>query len=369
MKSKIAAVGWDAHRRFSQVTMRDADAKIVGRQRIEHADRSGFREILSRWPAEVPVVIEATFGWGWIVNELIEVGLEPRLASTNKMSAWRKARGLPKSNRLDADLLSEVPFEKTEWWRVWVPPIEVRDARELLRHRMALVKMQTSLKNRMHALLHRHGILHDFSDLFGAGGRRFLQRLVGGADERLRATGRATLKSELQLLDALRRQIAQATRAFRKRVEADANAKLLMTLPGVSWILAYTLLAEIGDIGRFPNGKHLASYALLAPIAHDSGDKSASAPGRHVGWIGRDTLKWAYIEAARSAVRCDARFREIFNRRTDNGRRDRNRGYIAVARQMAMVTYSMWRHQQAYSATPPQRPGSEKRRRSRRDKA
>ncbi len=43
----------------------------------------------------------------------------------------------------------------------------MRDQRESLRYRMSLVKMQTSIKNRIHATLHRHGVLHEFSDLFG----------------------------------------------------------------------------------------------------------------------------------------------------------------------------------------------------------
>ena len=64
------------------------------------------------------------------------------------------------------------------WWEVWLAPQEVRDARELLRHRMGLVETQTKTKNRIHALLHRHGIISECSDLFGVGGRRMLSLLV-----------------------------------------------------------------------------------------------------------------------------------------------------------------------------------------------
>jgi len=57
-------------------------------------------------------------------------------------------------------------------------PKVVREQREWLRYRMTLVRMQTGLKNRIHAVLHRHGIIHEYADLFGAEGRRFLNQLV-----------------------------------------------------------------------------------------------------------------------------------------------------------------------------------------------
>jgi len=338
---------------------------VVARRRIEHADRDAMRAVLAEWPAGTPVVLEASFGWDWTSEFLAAVGLDPQLARSTTIAQWRKTAGRAKSNRLDADLLSEAPFEKRDGWRVWLPPIEVREQRELLRHRIALLQVQTMLKNRIHARLHRAGVLHTFSDLFGVAGRRFLQLLAVGEDPRLRPAARNTLLCELQLLDQVRHHVAKATREFRQQVEASAAAELLRTLPGVSWILAYTLLAEIGDIRRFRSGRHLASYALLAPVADDSGDDDGSNPkGRRVGWIGRTTLKWAFIEAAHIAVRCDEHFREIFNRRTDNGRYDRGRGYITVARHLAMAAASMWRHGQAYSPTPPARPGSRPGRRS-----
>lgn len=364
----LASVGWDSHRAFSSAALRDERAKIMGRRRIEHADREAMRTLLASWPAGTPVVLEGTFGWGWISDELVAAGLEPHLASSSKLAAWRKARGLAKSNRLDADLLSELMSEKTRWWEVWLPPGEVREQRELLRHRMALVQTQTAFKNRMHAILHRHGILHDYSDLFGAAGRRFLHQLAAGASTSpggvLPASARTVMKSGLQVLSHLRQQIADATRLFRAQVARSPIAQRLMTLPGVSWILAYTLLAEIGRIERFKSGRHLASYSLLAPKANDSGDDDGSNPkGRRIGRAGRSTLQWAFIEAAHGAVRKDMHMRGVFNRCTDGGTVRRNRGYIATARHLAMYTFVIWSKGVDYNPVPPSRPGSEKRRR------
>ncbi len=77
--------------------------------------------------------------------------------------------------------------------------------------------------------------------------------------------------------------------------------------------------------------------------------------------IVRRTLKWAFIEAAHGAVRKGGRFRAIYDRRTNSGKRDKNRGYIAVARALCRVAYVCWKKQVDYSAEPPPRPGRRRR--------
>lgn len=356
----VVQIGLDCHRLFSVASGRSSDGQIVWRRRLEHLDRRPLRRELQSWPKGTPVVLEGTFGWGWMSDELSAAGLEPHLASSKKVAAWRDARGLPKSNRTDADLLSELWNQQPRWWEVWLAPREVRSQRERLRHRMTLVRMQTGLKNRIHAVMHRHGIAHQESDLFGVRGRRFLSLLIAPGDGTLPESARKTLKGYLQLLDHVRRQIAAVTREIRRQISRTPAGERLRTLPGVDYVLAYTILAEVGRIERFCSAKHLASYSLLAPRAYDSGEDDGKAPkGRHVGHAGRRTLKWAWIEAARGAVRKGGRFRAIFDRRTNGGKRDRNRGYIAVGHELCRIAYCLWDKEMDYTETPPPRPGAE----------
>ncbi len=352
--AKVTQMGMDCHKNFSRVTARDASGKVLWRQRLEHGDRQQFREQLRSWPAGTPVVLEGTFGWGWISDELGAAGVEPHLASSRKTAAWRDARGLAKSNKIDADLLSELWTQQPRWWEVWLAPQAVRDQREQLRYRMTLVRMQTGIKNRIHATLHRHGIVHDYSDAFGTAGLKFLQNLI--ESDTLRPSTRTTLSGYLQLLRQVRQQIAQATRELSVEVRASVAGELWRSLPGVSWVLAYTILAEVGDVRRFRDAGHLCSYSLVVPVADDSGDEEDATPiGRHVGHLGRRTLKWALIDAARGAVRKSAYFRAIFNRRTDNAKRDKCRGYIAVARELCRVGYSCVSKGHRFSEAPPPR--------------
>jgi transposase len=359
--TNVSHAAMDCHRNFSRVTLRDSSNEVVSRQRLEHNNRELLREQLRCWPAGTPVILEATFGWSWMSDEIEAASLEPHLANCTKVAGWRKARGIAKSNRTDADLLSELwPNANERWWEVWLPPREVRRRREWLRYRINLVRMQGGLKNRMHAILHTHGVMHDFSDLFGAQGRRFLNLLIASDNEQISVSASAAMKGYLQLLDHIRRQIAGVTREFRRQQLKDPVAERLRTLPGVSWILAYTILAEVGSFARFRGGRRLAKYSLLAPMADDSGDENPNETpkGRHIGKIGRRTLKWAWLEAAHSAIRKDTRFRQIYDARTDGGKRDRMRGLVAVARALCCTAWSMEKNQRDYQQEPPPRPGS-----------
>ena len=357
MRAKVAQIGLDGHRTFSNATARDSEGRVMWRQRLEHADRPALAEQLRQWPAGTPVLLEATFGWGWMSDELADAELEPYLVSSKKVAAWRDARGIAKSNRTDADLLSELEMSR-RWWEVWLAPVEVRDQREWLRYRMTLVALSTGVKNRIHAVLHRHGIVNEESDLFGRSGRQFLKLLMAPGDATLRDSARAVLSGYLKLLEQLRRQIAAVTRELRRQLQRHPAAGRLRSLPGIAWILAYTIVAEVGRIERFPSAKHLASYSLLVPRSYDSGDDDGSDPhGRHVGHAGRRTLKWAWIEAAHGAVRSGGRFRVIFDRHSDGGKKNRCRAYIAVAHELCRVAYSLWKQDRDWSEKPPQRPG------------
>ena len=358
--ANVVCAGMDVHYKFSKVTFRDGDGRIVRRERLEHADRKELRERLSRWPKGLPVVLEASFGWGWISDEVEGCGGEVHLSNCLKVEQMRKARGEAKSNRKDADLLSLLPLEATRWWEVWRPPAEVRDRREWMRFRADLVRIQTQTKNRLHAIFHRHGIFYEFSDLFGTKGRAFLIGLCRDGSPYLSEGALAALRGQVRLLDHVRGELADVTRKLRAILEDDAMTRRLQTIPGIGSVLSHVLKAEIGDLGRFPHQRGLASYSLLAPIADDTGeedDGGQTPKGRRLGHRGNRTLKWAFIEAAHGAVRKGGRFRALFDRHTQNGKVNRNRGYIKVARELVKIVYAVWRDQRPYSPVAPRPPG------------
>lgn len=358
MKTNVAGGGMDVHYKFSKVTFRDGEGHLVGRERLDHPDRAKLREQLSRWPKGIPIVLEASFGWGWLSDLMEEAGLEPHLSNCYKVEQMRKARGTVKTNDKDADLTSLLPFESTNWWEVWRAPKDVRNRREQMRYRADLVALQTTVKNRIHALFHRHGIFYEFSDLFGGLGRKFLIELCQNGSADLSGEALNALRGQVRLLDHLRGQLADMAQTLRSQLEKTLLIRLLKSVDGFGLILSHVLAAEIGQIERFRHQRTLASYCLLAPRSNDTGEPGDRTPlGRHLGHRGNRTLKWAFIEAAHGAVRSCGRWRIMFDRVTDNGKRDCNRGYIKVARELVKVVYVVWKKQIPYTDTPPVRPG------------
>jgi len=367
----VAYGGMDVHYKFSNVTLRDAGGAVVTRQRLDHRDREGLRRQLAQWPRGMVMVLEASFGWPWLSDEMRGAGLEPHLSNCYKVEQMRKARGLAKTNTKDADLVSMLPAEQTRWWEVWLAPPAVRDHRDWLRHRADLVQMQTATKNRIHAIFHRQGIFYEeTTDLFGGQGRRFLMALcqegrhAGGV---LPPGALEALRGQMRLLMHLRAELATVAWYLRGQLKRNPLIGLLDGIPGFGLILSHTVAAEIGEIGRVRSHRALASYACLAPRCHDTGeaDPGRAPLGRHLGAQGNRTLKWAFIEAAHGAVKRGGRWRAMFDRSTDGGKRNRGRGYIKVARELVKVVFVVWSKQVAYTETPRPRPGSTQARRGR----
>ena len=359
----VAAMGCDVHYKFSSVSMQDGDGKVVRRERLDHPDRAALRQRLAQWPRGVPVVVEASFGWGWLSDEMVAAGLDVQLSDCFKVERMRQTRGGVKTNAKDADLLSVLPWESEPWWKVWRPPAEVRDRRERMRYRADLVGVQTQTKNRISAVFHRHGIFHESSDLFGSRGRAFLAELcrqgrhAGGV---LPSGAVAALQGQVRLLDRVRKELATVARELRGDLGDGGLVGRLMSVPGFGRILSHVLQAEIGTIERFGgNHNRLAAYSLLGPRARDTGemDPTKSPLGRHLGRRGNRTLKWAFIEAAHGAVRHGGRFRVMYDRVTKGGTKDCNRGYIRVARELVKVVMAIWKNGTTYQETPPARPG------------
>jgi transposase len=221
------------------------------RARLEHGDREHMRRWLSRLPAGTAVALEASYGWPWIADLLEELGLEPHLAHPPAVRVL--AQHEAKADRCDADRVGRFQLQGILPESYLAPP-EVRQRRERTRSRMALVRLQTAVKNRVQAILHRLGVLHDYSDLFGQAGRQFLEGLT------LPEASRAALLGHLRILDGLTAEIALVEQWMEEHWEVDEIVRLLDSLPGVGLILAHVIRTEIDELERFPSRRHLKRY-------------------------------------------------------------------------------------------------------------
>ena len=350
------ALGWDNHRKFSKVSLMeqtpDGEIRVVERARLEHDDRQAMRAWLSHLDPEIPVALEATFGWPWVADLLQELGHPVHLAHPPVVRALAKHEA--KTDRCDSDRLGKFQLRGILPESYLAPP-EVRQRRERTRYRMALSALRTAVKNRAQAILHRHGILHDFSDLFGKAGRRFLDDLA------LPEGSRQALNGYLRLLDTLTLLIHEVEQWMVENLEADEIVRLLMTIPGIGLILAHVIRAEIGEIERFPTFRHLASYGGLAPMSDDTAGREGP---RHCSSACNHILRWAFIEAVHGVQRTKGprgfRLRRLCARLCGSGRPKgrKSSAKVAVAHQLSKLVYVVWTKRAPYTDTPPPRPGS-----------
>jgi transposase len=338
------ALGWDLHRKFSRVSLVeqpdpcDPDVfRVVERARLEHDHREAMRQWLKKLPPGTPVAMEGSFGWQWVADLLVEMGLEPHLGHPPALKVL--ARGEAKSDRADADRLGRFWLRGT-FPRAYLSTPEVRQIRERVRYRMVLAEGRTRIKNRIQAILHRQGILHDFSDLFGKRGRTFLQGLA------LPEGTRYVLTHWLTQLDQVLELLEDVEQWMKQNLRQDDVVERLQTIPGIALILSHVIRAEVGEITRFTNRRKFTRYVGLAPLANDSADRHGP---RHISPFCSHVLRWAFIEAAAACVHskeCPAKWRLLHSRLSRQSGAQKAR--VAVARELAELVYTLWRKGETY---------------------
>jgi transposase len=254
------------------------------------------------------------------------------------------AESVCKCDALDARVLSDLARSNLQLPVCYMPDDEEFALREHLRARSDLVRMRTMLKNRIHAILHRRGILTPTGGLFTKDGLAFLE--AAPLDE----AGRTIADRYQRLLKELEERIAESTRDLRsilRRPRWLKPAVLLQTMPGIGIITALTILAELGDLKRFKSRAAVANYAGLTPIIRDSNTKHYSGGISHRGSA---HLRQVLTEAAWAAIRQVPRYQDLFER--VSGRRGKSVAIVAVARRMLEDSMSMLWKDEAFRYAP-----------------
>jgi transposase len=238
---------------------------------------------------------------------------------------------------------------------VWIAPGEIRDARELPRTRMALSKVRTMLKNRMHSTLAKYALSLDTqSDIYAPKWRPQLMQLICSLPDETRRC----MEQELELLDQVQEQIHRLEVRILERVQMTPTIQLIQSVPGPAEILSIVIDREVGSIDRFPSPHHFASYSGLVPKVKASGGKT------HYGKMikaANNYLKWAFIEAANVVVRQQhhPNWRQKYVVALFERTRQRKGHAVAVgavARYLAEATYWVLKKGEPYREPIPRRP-------------
>jgi transposase len=256
----------------------------------------------------------------------------------------QKVKGLAplacKTDRIDSLVLATLS-ERDLVPAIWLPGPRVRQERELARFRLHLVKHKTMLKNRIHSTLVNFGHPCPVSDLFGLEGRRLLRRLE------LPEPWRSNVGASLALIDHLEGQIAEANQRLKDAHAEHPYIPLLISVPGIGWVLAFTIAAEIGEIERFPSPQKLTGYTGLCPRVNQSGEKDRRGPlTKH----GPTYLRWALLEATMHALKHPT-YAERYqrNKRRLGKQRGPRVAQVDIARRLAHAIWHMLTRNQRFA--------------------
>ena len=276
-------VGIDLHRRRSVIVRMDQDGNKLSCVRLPNDPAEVSMEIAKA--GESPeVVIEACYGWYWLVDMLKDQGAIVHLAHPSGLR-WEGRR--VKNDEIDAtDLADRLRMHRLP--EAWVAPPEVRELRELVRHRAKLVALRSGLKAQVHAVMAKQGVLPPLGDMFGPGGQRFLDDV---AFDRAYALRVASLR---ELIEALDNEVTVFEREVHKLLKDDKGYLAVQAIDGVGRTMAAIFVAEIGDITRFSSPDKLACWAGLTP-RHDESDTKVRRYG--ITKQGSTLVRWAAVEA------------------------------------------------------------------------
>jgi transposase len=298
-------------------------------------DRDGLRHLVAHVQErytrqEVMAVIESMNGARFVHDTLEIAGWAVEIADAQKVKGL--APLACKTDKIDARVLAELS-RRDLVPAIWLPGPEVRSARERARWRLHLVRHRTALKNRIHATLLAFGHPCPVSDLFGTAGLALLGRL------QLPEPWSSDVKAALRLIDTLDGEIEEIEADLRHLGAKHAYVPLLMTVPGIGWILAYTIACELGDIDRFSSPKKLCGYTGLCPRVYQSGGTDHRGP---LTKNGPRYLRWALIEAATHAARHPI-YKEHYERTARRLGRQRGKkvARVELARTLAEAIFHM----------------------------
>jgi len=248
----------------------------------------------------------------------------------------------------------------------YVPPRDIREARDLTRRRRKMVQLLTSEKNRLHKVLQDANIkLTTFvTDLFGVSGRALIEKLIDGeilTEDEVRNIVKTQLRKKVpQIVEALNGRLTEHHRKLMARIMKhyeylkeeitdleqeiqtllkpyQRELELLDTIPGINKDGAADILAEIGpDMSAFPTEHHLASWATVCPGQHESaGKKKGAKTGK-----GNKYLKTALCQAANAAIRSkDTRLGSFY--RSVLKRKGHLKAVVAVSHLIIRIIYHM----------------------------
>jgi len=332
--TKQVMAGIDLHSNNVMIGIVDEQGRRLTHQKLP-CDLEQVERFLSPYKRRLKSVgVESTYNWYWLVDGLQEAGYPVVLANPAGMEQYSGLKHA--DDKSDAFFLADLQ-------RLNILPTghiydrQLRPVRDLLRRRLSLVHQRTALMVSFKSLYVRTtGREMKLSQLKAMEPTQAQELYEHPANQLIARTQ----KEHIEHLD---RSITRVERAVLGNVRQLPCYRRLNTLPGVGRILGMTITMEVGDIGRFKNAGHFASYCRAVDARRTSNEKGK---GRNNRKCGNKYLGWAFVEAANFAKRYDERSRRWFDRKA--AKTNTVLATKALACKLAKAAWHVMAHQTDY---------------------
>lgn len=334
----MRTIGMDIHRSFAQIAVLE-DGVIKEERRLD-LTRDSVLAFGGTLRPDDEVVLEATGNTAAVVRLLRPFVAKMVVANPVQLRAIAYAR--VKTDKIDAVMLARIQASGF-LPEVWIADEATLEQRRLASERAALLRQMMRVKSRIQAILHANLLPPYPGHLFGKGGRKWLDH------QPLPESERAMLRRQIVQFEQLAAAIEEFDQRLAGRALNDPRARRLMTIAGINVTIATSVLAAIGDIGRFRSPAKLACYLGLTPRIRQSGDRPATH-GR-ITKCGNSIARHMLVEAAWAASRTPGPLRSFFRR--IQAKSGGPVAAVATARKMATLIWHMLTKQTDYAWARP----------------
>ncbi len=320
----------DIHKRFTFAVVKDEQGNEIARDKFDNSKDNFEIFLLPFKPEETKIVMESTGVWEYIYEILDSMHYEVKLANPVKTKAIAYAK--VKTDSVDASTLADL-LRANLVAESYIPPREIRTLREMTRLRKMATKQRTQTENRLHAVLTRKGIIIPNRTLCNKS-VKFLEEFQD-----------PMIQEFLEVIEFQRQRESQIKKKVEEASLANKEAEILMSFPGIGKIRALEIVAEIGEIERFPTAEKLCNYAGLVPSIKQSG--TSLHFGRLIKQASR-TLKHVFVQTTWCIVRRreSNSLQEFYKKLVK--KKGKQKAICATARKICCVVYAMLRKGEKY---------------------
>lgn len=329
-------IGIDVHKKICVATLKGTTRQILEQTTFENTAQNitKFANDIKQRYKKPRAVCESTGNYWIRLHDILEEhGIDTILAHPAKTKVIAEAR--LKNDKLDSEVLADL-LRSDMVCESFVPEKHYRELRNLVRTRLGLVRAKSRYANKIHSILAKYDYQIP-AKMFSKKTMSYLAQIE------LSEIDRMTMDAYLDGINTTQRQIDRFDAKIASVSSTDNQIMLLMTIPGISYFTALTVMSEIVDIKRFANPDKLKSYAGMVPSQRDSGQTERRG---HITKHGSRWLRNAMVEAATTAIKHDDRIKNVYSRIA--ARRGPQKAKIAAACQMLVIIWHMLTNNEPY---------------------